>query len=321
MKFYLMGCAPNCYGSHSILRLIPEFILTDAGSFGSAIVELTIKLNFLSSEPPRPTLEGLYAQYLAYRQTLPKVEFRRSRGKASIAVASELIDGADWFSKVVSAALFRDAFAETVTALGLLKLRLKVTDDFSLSDLLEHCRKRESYLPKNDEAAMVLKSELSASSAARRAALSPWERLDIDWKDFHPDSRRILDNPFYWEQANDLSPHGNDTGADLLSDYRKWLKRNPLGDSLEFYERLLKQWGFSDKDPDQMARRVTDEGAVALAFAEVKLRGVCSPPVADLAKKAVERQRKEVLVATDWPHREDQLRSLDLIEAKLRIVS
>ena len=315
-----MGRAPNCYGAHSILSLIPEFILTDAGNFGSAIKELTVTLNFLSSEQPKPTLEGLYAQYLAYRQTLPKIEFRRSRGKASIAVASELINGADWFCKTVPSALFRDAFAETVAALGLLKLRLKMTDDFSLSDLLEHCRKRESYLPKDDEAATALKSELSAREKARRAALSPWERLDIDWRDFHPDSRRILDAPFYWEQANDFSPHGNDTGADLLSDYRKWLKRNALGDSLVFYERLRKQWGFSVEGPDQTARRVSDEGAVALAFSEVKLRGVCSPAVADLAKNAAQRQRQEALLATDWPHREDRLRSLDLIEAKLQFV-
>jgi uncharacterized protein YfeS len=147
--------------------------------------------------------------------------------------------------------------------------------------------------------------------------MSPWERLGIDWRDFYPDARKILDDPFYWEEANDFSPHGNDTGADLLSDYRRWLGRHPSDDPLDFYHNLIAQWGVSPDDTDPFIRSALDEAGVALAFAELKLRANCRPSAATLARQAVQRQREEALLAKDWPHREDRLKSLELIEAKL----
>jgi uncharacterized protein YfeS len=164
-----------------------------------------------------------------------------------------------------------------------------------------------------------LKTELDRKRTAIRAAMSPWERLGIDWRDYHPNARQILDDPFYWGQANEFSPHGNDTGADLLSDYRVWLKRNPSGEPLDFYQSLITRWGFPSDTSDATARSVADEAAVALAFAELKLRGECRSEVADLARQAVERQRQEALQAVDWPHCEDRLKSLDLIQSKLPI--
>jgi uncharacterized protein YfeS len=126
-----------------------------------------------------------------------------------------------------------------------------------------------------------------------------------------------LNDPFFWEQTNEFAPHGNDTGADLLSDYRNWLKRNPTGEPMDFYKNLMTRWGFALNSPDSTGRFVMDEAAVALAFAELKLRGECRPDVSDLARQATDRQRQEALQAIDWPHREDRLRSLDLIQAKL----
>jgi hypothetical protein len=63
---------------------------------------------------------------------------------------------------------------------------------------------------------------------------------------------------------------------------------------------------------------VEPKAAVALAFAELKLRGECRHSVAALARAAIQWQREEAIVATDWPHRGDRLRSLDLLETKLR---
>jgi uncharacterized protein YfeS len=147
--------------------------------------------------------------------------------------------------------------------------------------------------------------------------MSPWERLGIDWRDFHPNARRILDDPFYWEEANDFSPHGNDTGADLLSDYRTWSSAHPAGDPLAFLRGLVASWGFAVDSTDPTFRAVSDEAAVALAFAELKIRGVCRPAVAEFAKQAVQRQREQALQVADGPVRQDRLRSLEMIRAKL----
>jgi uncharacterized protein YfeS len=319
IEFYLMARAYNSYGGHLTLSLIPGFLLTDTPDFGKAISELTVTFHFPTRGPARKTLEQHYANFHANRLQLPKVVFYRSREKASVDVASDLLDGSDLEGRRgLSLPLFATAVKETVAALRLLKTRLTAKDDFSLDALLTHCERRETSLPTTDEALAELKTALDQKRAAIRAAMSPWERLDIDWRDYHPNARRMLDDPFFWEGANDFSPHGNDTGADLLSDYRSWLKRNPTGEPLDFYRNLITQWGFSLDSPDSTARSVMDEAAIALAFAEFKLRGECRPKVSEFARQAADRQRQEALQAVDWPHREDRLKSLNLIQAKLR---
>jgi hypothetical protein len=45
-------------------------------------------------------------------------------------------------------------------------------------------------------------------AASDEAAMSPWERLAIDWQDVHPTARSVLDDPFLWESSNDFSPNG-----------------------------------------------------------------------------------------------------------------
>jgi uncharacterized protein YfeS len=172
-------------------------------------------------------------------------------------------------------------------------------------------------LPSTVEELAPFAEESKKRQAARYAAMSPWERLGIDWSDFHPDARRILDEPFYWECSNDFAPNGNDTGADLLADYRKWLRRNPSGDPIAFYHHLIRQWGFPPEPSSDIDRTAMDEAAVALAFAEFKLRADCRPAVAALARAAIQRQRQQAIEAANWPHKEERLKSLDMLEAKL----
>ncbi|MEY2427961.1 MAG: hypothetical protein QOJ40_846 [Verrucomicrobiota bacterium] len=294
----------NSYGHDPTLSLISGLILTDAPAFGPGVSELTVTFHFPHSGPPRISLEQLYAAFHSDRLKLPKVVFERSRGKVSIDIASNLSKGTERERcRDLSLPLLRGAFTETLAALRLLKGRFTAKDDFLLDEFLSHCLQRGENLPRTEDALSLLKKRHNEREAAIRTALSPWERLGIDWRDFHPDARRILDDPFFWKQADDFSPHGNDTGADLLSDYRLWLKRYPASDPLDFYRRLIAGWGFSDESTDPTFRSVSDEAAVALAFAELKLRGACRPSVADLARQALHRQRKEALLAADSPFR------------------
>lgn len=318
LDFYVMARTYNSYGGHATFSLIPDFLLADAPLFGTAIAELTVTFHFATSGPPRSTLENLYAKFHADRLKLPKVAFHRSRGKMSIDVASNLIDGSDReLYRGVSLPLFRRAITETVEALRLMRSRVTKGDDFNLDAFLSHCLHCEELIPRDEEAMATLTTELMQRRAAVRAAMTPWERLGIDWRDYHPDARRILDDPFYWEQANDFSPHGNDIGADLLSDYRDWLRRQPSGNPLDFFKSLMTGWGFSPNSADPIIRSALDEAAIGLAFAELKLRAQCHPSVATFAREALRRQRQVALAAPESPCRDDRLRSLELIEAKL----
>jgi uncharacterized protein YfeS len=318
MQFHVMACTYNTYGGHSTLSLISDFLLADADDFGSAVSELSVTFHFPDSGPPRPTLERTFADFHANRQSLPKVVFRRKRGHLSIDIASELLDGEDWAQKRGSSLrLFNAGVAETIAALELLKKRLTSKDDFNLPAFLAHCRKAQSRLPSTAEELASFVAERETRRAARDAAMSPWERLGIDWREFHPDARKILDDPFFWDCSNDFAPNGNDTGADLFTDYRKWLRRNPSGDPITFYRELIRQWGFPPVASNDLERTVMDEAAVALAFAEFKLRADCRPSVAELARIAIQRQRQQATEAVNWPHQEERLKSLDMLEAKL----
>jgi hypothetical protein len=80
----------------------------------------------------------------------------------------------------------------------------------------------------------------------------------------------------------------------------------------------LRRRGYRVDPAREEGRHVHDEAAVALAFAELKLRGKCRAAVAALARAAMQRQRQEALADVQWPHREDRLRSLELLEANSR---
>jgi uncharacterized protein YfeS len=326
MKFFVNACTYASFGEADTLSLIPEFLLAGANDFGPAISELTVTFHFPTSGRPRRALKQDYTSFNKQRLTLPKVVFRRSRGQAAIDIASELVDGKDiekFFEEVrrhpeglrprLSGRLFAAGIAEINGALTLLRQRLTAKDDFRLEAFLVHCRRAEARLPATVKELTALVKRLEKKEVQRRATLSPWEALDIDWRDFHPNAREILDEPFYWEDDNDFAPHGNDTGADLLFSYRGWLKRDPAGNPIAFYERLLRRWGYRADPARVEGRHVHDEAAVALAFAELKLRGKCRAAVAALARAAMQRQRQEALADIRWPHREDRLRSLKLL--------
>ena len=318
MEFYLSARMYNMYGGHSTLSLIPDFLIGDAEGFGPAVTELTVAFHFPHSGPPLSTLEEMYAAFHANRLSLPKVVFRRKKGQVEIDIASELIDGKDWdHARGLSLPLFKGAVAETISALGLLRKRLTAKNDFNLEAFLAQCAKAQSRLPSTLEQLAAFAEASKKKQIARYEAKSPWEKLGIDWSDFHPDARKILDDPFYWESSNDFAPNGNDTGADLLADYRKWLQRNPSGEPGMFYQQLIRRWGFPAEPSSDLDGRVMNEAAVALAFAEFKLRADCRLEVAALARAAIQRQRQQSINAIAWPHRDERLKSLDMLEAKL----
>lgn len=320
MDFYVMARTYNTYGGHSTLSLISDFLLGDADDFGSAVTELTVTFHFPQSGPASRTLEQMHADFHANRHGLPKVVFRRKRGQAAIDVASELLDGKEWKQeRGLSLPLFKAGVAETIAALGLLRNRLTAKDGFNLEAFLSHCDDAQSRLPSTAEELVAFAEESKKRRSLRYAAISPWERLGIDWRDFHPDARKVLDDPFFWESSNDFAPNGNDTGADLLADYRKWLRRNPVEDPITFYRELIRRWGFSPEPSSDLGRTVMDEAAVALAFAEFKLRADCLPAVAALAREAIQRQRQEAVETVNWSHKEERLKSLEILEAKLPV--
>jgi len=317
MEFYVMAKSYNCYGGHTTLSPIGNFLLREAPEFGDAIREITVTLHFPDSGPPKKTLEQLLDRHNSHRATLPKITYRRAKRKVEIDVASELLDGRDWKpSPRLSLPLFAQGVGEIVRALSLMRKRLTVSDAFNLDAFLSHCEAAHQRIPSSEDALQDLAAELKEADQVKRAAMSQWEKLGIDWEDFHPRAREILCDPFFWESADDFSPNGNDTGADLLEAYRDWLKANRDGQPIRFFERLANQWGYADIEA--MDEEVRDEAAIALAFADIKLRGVCDEQARILALKSLDRQRVQAVTSTGWVHRDERLKTLEKIERKLQ---
>ncbi|MCW8130920.1 MAG: hypothetical protein KIS92_11260 [Planctomycetota bacterium] len=145
-----------------------------------------------------------------------------------------------------------------------------------------------------------------------------WDNLAEDWSEYHPNARQLLDDPFYWDSCHDFSPHGNSTGADLLELYRPWLKQHPHGEPLNFYLDLLGVWGILGAEKTTLTGEIEDEAMVALAFAEIKLRGICEPTISNMAQAALQRQRQKAIAAVDWKHREERLKRLAQFAEKLK---
>jgi uncharacterized protein YfeS len=317
MEFYVMAKSYNCYGGHTTLSPIGDFLLMGASDFGDAIKELTVTLHFQDSGPAKKTLEQLLERHNRYRSTLPKITYRKAKGKVEIDVASELMDGRDWKpSSRLSLPLFERGVDEVLHALSLIKKRLKGSDSFDLEAFLAHCEAARQRIPSSEDALQDIAAELKAATRAKRDVMSPWEKLGIEWEDFHPRAREILDDPFFWDCLDDFSPNGNDTGADLLQSYRDWLKRHSDGQAMRFLECLARQWGYTDTE--HMDEEVRDEAAIGLAFADIKLRATCDQQARRLALEAVERERNRAEAATEWSHRSERLKSLEKIEAKLQ---
>lgn len=314
LEFYVMVRTYHIYGGHRTLSLIPDFLLVDAPVFGTAVRELTVTFHLATVGSAKYSFDDLFKQFHADRLALPKVVFRRNREKMDIQVASDLMDGHEFErSRGLSLSLFRRGVAETVTALRLMVPKPMKKDDFDINAFFNHCERRQQTIPSSEEALAVLEAELKQKKAAARAAMSPWERVPIDWRDYHPEARGILDDPFFWQEADDFAPHGNDTGADLLSDYKDWIAADAGGDPLEFFTSLVERWGFPKGADDPIFQTAFDEAAVALAFAELKLKARCDPRVASLAMEAIGRQRGRALSSND----SEQLERLALIESKL----
>lgn len=317
MEFSVMAKSYDCYGGHTTLSPIGNFLLREAPDFGDAIAEITVTLHFPNSGPPKKTLEELLARHNSYGATLPKITYRRAKRKVEIDIASELMDGEDWRpSRHLFLPLFERGIDEVIGALSLIRKRLKSADAFDLRAFLAHCETARERIPRSEGSLQELAAELKAADRAKRDARSPWEKLAVDWDDFHPEARAILDDPFFWDCTNDFSPNGNDTGADLLESYRDWLKGHSSGRPIRFLESLARQWGYENLQ--EMDGDVSNEAGVGLAFADIKLRGTCDEQARELAMECLERQREQAEAALAWPHREERLTSLKKIELKLQ---
>ncbi|MBK9967342.1 MAG: hypothetical protein IPP07_21685 [Holophagales bacterium] len=213
--------------------------------------ELTIEATacFATDGPPTKTLEDLYEEFHRSLALLPATRFVAKRGVLYLRYHSHVCSAERGLRfGPASLDVFLPALHELAALLPVVLRRKRAAapalDSNALSVVLATAI---ADVPSTEEAFRTYVAEAKARAVAAAAALSPWERLDIDWSEYHPEARTLLNDPFFWEEADDNAPHGNDTGADLLHDFRRWRRTHRDKPVSLFLPVLLARWGFEER--------------------------------------------------------------------------
>jgi uncharacterized protein YfeS len=283
-------------------------------NYGSAINTIEIYPRLPVPERLRPTSDDHFDEWQKSLGELPYLAFRRKLNRFELAFCSKHFSAAEmdewdhWADgnrrdPNVSIETIRLAGDEIKQAIRLIRKRIKPSDDFDVVRFLADVEAALNSTPASLEEWNALAKIAEHEQEAANDAQCPWEQLDIDWSDYHPKARQVLDDPFYWDCVDDIAPHGNDTGADLLEDFQKWNKRNPKRSPLVFLDEMSKRMGIEPFDwsvtkksdvlklgkERSIEMGIANEAAIALAFAVLKVRADCPSDLADLAKCALER--------------------------------
>lgn len=139
------------------------------------------------------------------------------------------------------------------------------------------------------------------------ANLETWE---LARKHAHPKARTLLNKAFYWDEGDDNSPLGNDTGRDTGSSYHEWCSNKRQAGVRRFLEQLMQGWGLADTDWDlldveRLQSQLTqdafqiltrDDMAIGLAFVQIIVEGRVDAEVKRIALLALERQSLDVVI-------------------------
>lgn len=144
-------------------------------------------------------------------------------------------------------------------------------------------------------------------SAAMATDPPEWE---LSSKNAHPNAQRILTDAFFWDEADDGAPLGNDTGSDVLHMYREWRISNPKRSPVSFLSSVLKEWEVPEIDwdviePGAVQEKLQqndfwlltrDDTVIALAFAQFILDGTVDSSIQQKATVAISRQSLDTVI-------------------------
>ena len=290
------------------------------------VSELEIRPYFDRGKPSPGGLEEEFDRFHSFLRTLPTTRYESTKRRLTVQYLSHL-DAADALDlRTFSPAVFRQALLEIVDVFRSLEGKLKSKAGLQFTTLLGAIKQVAAELPQTDTELHKLVQDVRARQQDRSAAL-PWdERLRVEWVDYHPNAKTLLNKPFFWDVIDENAPHGNDTGADVLEAFKRWRAKNKKARPLRFLDKLLASWGFDRSSSSSHAEvpalpRTTieltrDQAAIALAFALIKLEGNCDLATRQRAVEAIDRQSCDRAVAA-WRSADERREALKAMRAKL----
>jgi uncharacterized protein YfeS len=281
------------YGGATLLSGVQLLLRGPLGEvdLGAGLRELRVEMHV-----PNPREAAERSEYAAYLRSMPKIAIRQRRGFVEALVCMTRLSAGEMsptcaVEQALTPAGFRIVVEELLGIVASLRRR-RASRELALDALGQVLRRALGDCPDDEEA---LRGLLGVARAVPRPLpADPWHGLDIDWEAFHPDARKILDDPFFWSPIEEFGPVGNDTGADVLAAYQRRAQVRDADRGIAMVRRLLHGWGPVDAD-------VEDEALIALAFVQIMFHGRVSGGTARAALAALDRRSgaAEILVASE----------------------
>lgn len=314
----------DTYGGHSSISIIGDLLEQAARDLDCGVAAVEVTACFRTNRPPKPTLEALQSEFHAELEGLPRLRWEPKRRRLSVRYESRLGLAEQVLEhRPPSQALLRAAVEEFVALLRTHTKALSRKPGLDVERLIELVDSLNGLVPMTDSDVAAVQAAHAERRRAERSRLPWWEQLEIDWAEYHPAARELLNDPFFWSEVDDYSPHGNDTGADLIHDFRAWRRAHKSSPPSVFLQRVLQDWGIStewrrlpiEEWDDELAIQTHDEAAVALAFALIKLEGACDNAVRTVAIESIRRWSDPRVashfgrkVSPEWAEASDKLR-------------
>ena len=326
MRAYISGRSYDAYGGGLPLDVAGELLeeaawRADCGVDHFEVTAFLLHPSFAPRTGRDATSEAYFqAEFEADRSRLPRIRWERSKRKLTLAYESHIATAAEMHVPYnYSRRLVLAAIDELAAFLNDQRPILAKKTGLDANLFVRTVESLRADVPATDaDVETFHKAHRELLKALE--ALLPWaERLEIDWKKFHPSARTLLDDELFWSEIDEFSPHGNDTGHDLLDDLRRWRRSHATTPPLDFLAHELRKLGFDPvKQDDEIDTYTHDQAAIALAFGLIKLEGSCDPATRDAALAAIGRQQ-DPSVAERFGWRQPTP-DMDAAYAKLRAV-
>lgn len=313
----------NSFGGSFAFAPVLALIELCEEEFGTGLQKIEVTLCFISKLPfseqgVDPSLQASFKCFHNYCTHLPKRRFLRKQATLKIEALAEFASAEEINRPRKEACLkwLPPVLEILISELEQCRGKFKASDDFRVDDYLKWLRAQHKRLPKTQRAAKKLVELFSQKEEDETSLLSDWDRLGLNWKDFHENARNVVSDPRLWSRGHDFAPNGNDNGADLLTRFRAQKSRSARNEGKSFYKKLQKEWGFDPqaKPGDSAEYDLKREVVVGLAFAFLKLFAYCPTW---LAEEAIgEIKAYEAYLATnhlDWQHRDQCLEYQELM--------
>jgi uncharacterized protein YfeS len=146
----------------------------------------------------------------------------------------------------------------------------------------------------------------------------------------HPNAVAILTDEFYWDEIDDNSPFGNDTGNDTLKLFQEWREKNWMESPIVFLNQLLDKWDVTNdfwdvtdlaeaqnlREQDEFSFYIRDYVAIALAFGQLLLAGKIDAEPKRRALLAIERQSLPI-ITEHWNSAKERIERLQKMRSVL----